>query len=129
MNKNSAVSALVLVLLAGATALLASPSEAAPPADGPRIDQVVVQDVDTIVSATGAPLDRMVTIEGAGFFGTALGPFVHFRMQGGQEVEAAVVILQDEGTLVAYPPGGTRGTATVIVTNPDRQAVTRITTL
>ena len=119
MNKNSAVSALVLVLLAGATALLASPSEAAPPADGPRIDQVVVQDVDTIVSATGAPLDRMVTIEGAGFFGTALGPFVHFRMQGGQEVEAAVVI----------PPGGTRGTATGIVTNPDRQAVTRITTL
>ena len=58
MNKNSAVSALVLACVAAATALLASPSEAAPPADGPRIDQVVVQDVDTIVSATGAPLDR-----------------------------------------------------------------------
>ena len=129
MNKNSAVSALVLALVAIATALLASSPEAAPPADGPRIDQVLVQDVDTFVTATGAPLDRMVTIEGANFFGTAFGPFVSFRMQDGSEVEAAVVILEDEGTIVAYPPGGTRGTTTVIVTNPDRETVTRITTL
>lgn len=129
MNKNSAVSALVLALVAVATALLASSPEAAP-ADGPRIDQVRVENVDTFLSATGAPLDRMVTIEGAGFFGTAVGPFVTFRLADGSEVEAAVVMLEDEGsTIVAYPPGGTRGTATVIVTNPDREAVTRITTL
>jgi hypothetical protein len=92
--------------------------------DGPRVVRASVRNVEqTFVDedAGGAPqvLDREVTIEGRGFFGTSFGPFVRFVTADGARVEAVMVVLESGGRVVAWPPAGLRGTMRVEVENPD----------
>lgn len=114
----TALVTLALLLTLG-LALAVSSARIGPAADALRIDGVRVD----VESAMG-DLDRRVTIEGTGFYGTAFGPFVRFERADGTSLEAAAVVLEDDGTVVAWPPRGTRGTVTVVVENPDRQRVT-----
>jgi len=94
--------------------------------DGPRVVRVSVRTVERPFvdeDAGGAPqvLDREVTIEGRGFFGTSFGPFVRFVTANGARVEAVMVVLESGGRVVAWPPAGLRGTMRVEVENPDRR--------
>jgi hypothetical protein len=115
----TALLTLALLLALSLGLAVTSSARGAPAADAVRIDTVRVE-----VEADFDALDRRVTVEGAGFEGTAFGPFVHFERDDGTSVEAAAVILQDGNTVLAWPPPGTRGAVTVVVENPDRQRVT-----
>ena len=104
-------------------------------ADGPRIARVAVRPVERsfvdedAVAAAGAKsaagatapqvLDREVTIDGSGFFGTSFGPFVHFVASDGTTRDAVMVVLESGGRIVAWPPAGLRGAQRLVVENPD----------
>ena len=108
-------------------------------ADGPRIARVSVRaverpfvDEDALTGAAGAAgaaapapapqlLDREVTLDGSGFFGTSFGPFVRFVAPDGTSHDAAMVVIESGGRIVAWPPAGLRGTLQVVVENPDGQ--------
>lgn len=101
-------------------------------ADGPRIARVAVRAVERPfvnedsagVAAAGAVavpqiLDREVTIDGSGFFGTSFGPFVRFVAPDGTSIDATMVVLESGGRIVAWPPAGLRGAQQLVVENPD----------
>jgi len=105
-------------------------------ADGPRIARVSVRaverpfvDEDALAGAAGAAapapapqlLDREVTLDGSGFFGTSFGPFVRFVAPDGTSHDAVMVVIESGGRIVAWPPAGLRGTLQVVVENPDGQ--------
>jgi|RhiMethySRZTD1v2_1073278.scaffolds.fasta_scaffold41881_2 hypothetical protein len=102
-------------------------------ADGPRIARVSVRaverpfvDEDALAGAAApapAPqlLDREVTLDGSGFFGTSFGPFVRFVAPDGTSHDAVMVVIESGGRIVAWPPAGLRGTLQVVVENPDGQ--------
>ena len=108
-------------------------------ADGPRIARVSVRaverpfvDEDALTGAAGAAgaaapapapqlLDREVTLDGSGFFGTSFGPFVRFVAPDGTSHDAVMVVLESGGRIVAWPPAGLRGALQVVVENPDGQ--------
>jgi len=106
-------------------------------ADGPRIARVAVRAVERpfvdedAAAATGsagaaaapAPqvLDRELTIDGSGFFGTSFGPFVRFVASDGTSRDAVMVVLESGGRIVAWPPAGLRGALQLVVENPDGQ--------
>ena len=126
------LAALALAAVAALSATAASRGGAA--RDGsPRIDTVAVraverpfadEDADGARGADGASgevvvLDRELTIDGSGFFGTSAGPFVRFVTADGARVEAVMVVLESGGRIVAWPPAGLRGSVRVEVENPD----------
>lgn len=102
-------------------------------ADGPRIARVAVRAVERpfvdedaaaaagAKSAAPAPqiLDREITIDGSGFFGTSFGPFVRFVAADGTSRDAVMVVLESGGRIVAWPPAGLRGAQQLVVENPD----------
>ena len=108
-------------------------------ADGPRIARVSVRaverpfvDEDAVSGAAGAAgaaapapapqlLDREVTLDGSGFFGTSFGPFVRFVAPDGTSHDAVMVVIESGGRIVAWPPAGLRGALQVVVENPDGQ--------
>jgi hypothetical protein len=96
------------------------------PGPGPAIVRVAVQDVSRpFVGGDGATLvlDRRLEIDGEGFYGTAFGPFVEVELADGSVHAAPMVILESGRRLLAWPPPGLRGAATLVVRNPDgRQA-------
>lgn len=96
---------------------------------GPVIEHVRVVDGEVSLAWADVNPDRTVTIEGRGFFGTAFGPFVRFETPDGAVHEALGVVLEDEGTVVAWPPRDLRGGVTVVVENPDRVTASAVTTL
>ena len=108
-------------------------------ADGPRIARVSVRaverpfvDEDAVSGAAGAAgaaapaptpqtLDREVTLDGSGFFGTSFGPFVRFVAPDGTSHDAVMVVIESGGRIVAWPPAGLRGALQLVVENPDGQ--------
>jgi hypothetical protein len=123
--KTKLAAAAVLILLAW---LVASTDASVTLADM-RIESVIIESADVRIDGVDGVLDRRVTIHGAGFFGTAFGPFVFFERADGSRVEAAAVILQDENTVLAWPPAQTYGPVTIVVENPDHERVTRVARL
>jgi hypothetical protein len=115
---------IVLLLTAGAAGLRAAAGD-----DGaPRIDRVDVALASRLfVTEEGSEqrLDRRVTIDGAGFYGTAFGPWVRFRLPDGELREAVMVIIESEARLLAWPPAGTVGSLVLEVENPDHQVASR----
>jgi hypothetical protein len=108
----------VLAVLAFAWRGAAAPA----PAPGPTIVHVGVSDTERpFRGEDGAALvlDRRLEIAGEGFYGTAFGPFVRLELADGSVHEAVMVILESGRRLVAWPPPGLRGAATLIVSNPD----------
>jgi len=97
--------------------------------DGPRITRVSVRAVELpfVDEDAGGPagaaqvLDRELSIEGRGFFGTAFGPTVRFVTPDGARVEAAMVVLESGSRIRAWPPAGLRGALRLEVENPDRR--------
>ncbi|HZL99904.1 MAG TPA: hypothetical protein VFD43_06600, partial [Planctomycetota bacterium] len=101
---------LIAVALAAVAALSATAASRGGAArdDGPRIAAVRVAAVARPFAdedAGGAPqvLDREITIDGSGFYGTSFGPFVHFVTPGGARVEAVMVVLESTDRIVAWP--------------------------
>lgn len=89
---------------------------AVPPPPAPRIDQVTAARVP-VQKIEGREGDVEFTIRGAGFYGTAMGPFV--KING---VDAVSVILDDETRITAMGATGLQGEVEVEVMNPDHQA-------
>ena len=107
--------------------------------DGPRIARVAVRaversfvDEDAVgamgAAAASAPapqiLDREVTIDGSGFFGTSFGPFVRFVAPDGTSRNAVMVVLESGGRVVAWPPAELHGAQQLVVENPDGRTAT-----
>ena len=133
------VLALAGVAVVGVTASAISRGGFGAVADGPRIARVAVRAVerafvdDDAIAAAGAKsaagaaasapqiLDREVTIDGSGFFGTSFGPFVHFVASDGTSRDAVMVVLESGGRIVAWPPAGLRGALQLAIENPDGQ--------
>ncbi len=127
MRRLLPIAAVLLVLLAPARTPTTGRAAAAAPAEefavhGARVE--VVQRPFTDEQGGTYVLDRRVHVDGQGFVGTSFGPSVRFRLDGGREVEALMVILDDGRTLRAWPPPGLRGLATLIVENADRRTAT-----
>ena len=98
-------------------------------ADGPRIVRVEARAVaqpfvDEDAGGPAQVLDREITLDGSGFYGTSFGPFVHFTAADGTRVDAVMVVLESGGRIVAWPPAGLRGTFRVEVENPDGRKAT-----
>lgn len=90
--------------------------QAAPGMPAPRIDSVaVVRIPERTIDGRVAGFE--VTIVGAGFYGTAFGPFVKFN-----HGDAVAVILDSDTRITAYAPPDLRGTVEVDVENPDHLA-------
>ena len=118
-----------LFLIAGGAGAARAPGAAAvvAPAPVPTVHAVAVAPVEQRFTADDGQLvttDRQLTIDGTGFYGTAFGPYVHFRRADGSVVEAAFVILESPQRIVAGPPRGTYGSVTLIVENPDHASAT-----
>lgn len=67
------------------------------------------------------PADRELVIDGSGFFGTSVGPFV--RLNGRDAVAVVMDAAEPGRRLVAYAPPELRGRVEVVVENPDGQSV------
>ncbi len=121
---------LALALLGLGQWLLAEPvrAEHETPADI-GLSEIRVDVVDLAMAGYDEHLDRRVTVHGGPFFGTAFGPEVTFVLPDGESLRAAVVVLENERTLVAYPPPGVRGSVEVRVENPDRALIQGVTQL
>ena len=135
------VLALASVAAVAVTASAVSRGGLGAAADGPRIARVAVRPVERAfvdedaAAAAGAKsaageaaapqvLDREVTIDGSGFFGTSFGPFVHFVASDGTTRDAVMVVLESGGRIVAWPPPGLRGALRLVVENPDGRTAT-----
>src|SRR5262249_23612232 len=104
---------------AGAGAVAALPA--------PTIRSVAVSSIDeqvTLDDGSRVSLDRRVTIEGGGFFGTSFGPDGRLHRADGRVIDAPLVIMENARRIVASPPAGTYGDVTLVVENPDHRSAT-----
>ena len=117
----------IAALLAGGGAFAAQrlgggASQGAPSIEpAPAIARVTVPAVPARTIADRGVADREVVIEGSGFFGTSMGPFVRF------DGRDAVAVMMDPNDLarrlIAYAPPELKGRVEIVVENPDGQSV------
>jgi hypothetical protein len=95
------------------------PSEYSEALPRPEIERAVIQLASEVDGVAELGLEgEVLLIEGKGFYGTAVGPFVRI---GG--VEAEIVLLLSGSRIVTTIPSTARGATEFVVINPDGRRV------